>query len=104
MGAHLLLHFEQRMTAMPVNIGQTIPVREQPYADIVPDIVTSEGRGIGLVNAATFDTEEPLIWPANFDQLPIEEQERIKPERDRIQVRHVIRPQPSLRRGLVAVR
>ena len=63
---------------MPVNIGQTIPVREQPYADIVPDIVTSEGRGIGLVNAATFDTEEPLIWPANFDQLPIEEQERIK--------------------------
>ena len=61
---------------MPVSISQVIPVPQEDLSEILPDVVTSDGKP--LTFAPTFWTQQPLEWPANFDQLPKEEQERIK--------------------------
>jgi len=60
---------------MPVNIGADYhqPVKGVPN-DVLPDIKTD----VPLQHAAIISIESPLEWPANFDDLPIEEQERIK--------------------------
>jgi len=61
---------------MPVKIGQQIPEPVEPTADLVPDVVTSDGKPLPI--AAMFSLEQLLEFPANFDALPLEEQERIK--------------------------
>ena len=61
---------------MPVSVGQSIPVPKEDLSDVLPDVVTADGKP--LTFAPTFWTEMPLVWPANFNQLPKEEQERIK--------------------------
>lgn len=61
---------------MPVTIGQSIPQTTEDLSDTLPDVVTVDGKP--LTFAPTFWTAMPLVWPANFDQLPKEEQEKIK--------------------------
>lgn len=60
--------------SMPVQIGQDLHLPEQPYVDLVPDVVTDDGKP--LVVAATISTEQPLEFPADFDALT-EEEKRI---------------------------
>lgn len=59
---------------MPVRVGAQIPVPQENKADIIPDVKTD----VPLVHAALISMETPLEWPLNFDELPTEEQEKIK--------------------------
>lgn len=57
---------------MPVSIGVKIPVPERSIVDIVPDAVTDKPLIV------TFTVQPLDAWPADFDSLPLEEQERLK--------------------------
>ncbi len=60
---------------MPVNIGADYGNRPQGVPnDVAPDIKTD----VPLTHFAIISIENPLEWPANFDELPVEEQEKIK--------------------------
>lgn len=59
---------------MPVSIGSHIPEPEEPTADIVPDVKTD----IPLDFVPLISMEVPFGFPANFDQLSKEEQDKIK--------------------------
>lgn len=59
---------------MPVKASNYVPKPTQGTADIVPDIKTG-GKDIPF--RVFISQEVPLIWPANFEQLPKEQQEAI---------------------------
>lgn len=58
---------------MPVTIGASIPEPDEPVSDLVPDYVADTPPPIRVIIAM----EDLDDW-SNFDQLPVEEQERLK--------------------------
>ena len=58
---------------MPVKIGQQLPAPPGVPNDVAPDIQTD----VPLDFVPLFSMEWPLIWPANFSQLPADQQKKI---------------------------
>lgn len=58
---------------MPVSISAEIPEPEKPTADLIPDYVSDTPLDFRVV----ISMEDLDDWN-NFDQLPVEQQERLK--------------------------
>jgi len=56
---------------MPIIIGQNLHLPEQPTADLIPDVVTDNGKP--LTFAATYWTAQLLEVPIDFDALTEEQ-------------------------------
>lgn len=59
---------------MPIKISESVPQPIMPTADIIPDYRTDKP----LDHVPLISMEEPIVLPANFAELSVEEQEKFK--------------------------